>query len=187
MEYQQVRGTERQAEIDRIREREKYNRKKCDRLQEQDKRPTNVQDIIESNDADDEREKLRQDVIELQYRNGILIAEIEENEVVELYDQEKRCYTTETQRKKPNRVPCTSTVREMSLQRLVIAHQQVAEELPRQENTTLETDETSKFGHKWVEVCCQCGLEPQAPNRLTRPEGNYPICTDCKNSGKQPQ
>ena len=112
MEYQQVRGTERQAEIDRIREREKYYRKKCDRLQEQDKRPTDVQDIIKSDDADDEREKMRQEgekmrqerekmrkeVIELQYRNDGLVAEMEENEVVELYDEEKRCYTTETQK-----------------------------------------------------------------------------------------
>ena len=116
LEYQQVRGKERQAEIDRIREREKYYRRKSDR--EQDKRPTDVQDI-ESDDADDEREKMRQEgekmrqerekmrqerekmrkeVIELQYRNDGLVAEMEENEVVELYDEEKRCYTTETQK-----------------------------------------------------------------------------------------
>ena len=46
-------------------------------------------------------------------------------------------------------MPSTSTVREMSVQRLLIAQQQVAEELTSQENTTLETDESSKFGQKY--------------------------------------
>ena len=52
--------------------------------------------------------------------------------------------------KKPNRVPCTSTVREMSLQRLVIAHQQVAEELPSQENTTFETEVGGSLLPMWT-------------------------------------
>ena len=35
------------------------------------------------------------------------------------------------------------------MQRLVLAQQQIAEELPKDTATTIETDETSKFGHKY--------------------------------------
>ena len=35
------------------------------------------------------------------------------------------------------------------MQRLVLAQQQIAEELPKDTATTIETDETSKYGHKY--------------------------------------
>ena len=38
----------------------------------------------------------------------------------------------------------------------------------------------------WVDVCCQCGVESQAQNPITREEGKYPLCANCKNIGKQP-
>ena len=42
-----------------------------------------------------------------------------------------------------------ATVRNMNIQRLIVAQQQLSDELPHQLNTTIETDETSKFGHKY--------------------------------------
>ena len=44
---------------------------------------------------------------------------------------------------KANKLPCNSTVLSMNLQRLYLAHSQ-------EKNTTLMTDETSKFGKKYM-------------------------------------
>ena len=46
-------------------------------------------------------------------------------------------------------LPSQETVRSINIQRLVLAQHQIAEELPTQECTTIETDKTSKFGQKY--------------------------------------
>jgi len=50
--------------------------------------------------------------------------------------------------KKPNKVPSKSTVLNMNLQRLCLAHSQIAEVFSKETNTCLLSDETSKFGKK---------------------------------------
>lgn len=49
-----------------------------------------------------------------------------------------------------NKLPCRSTVLEMSLQRLYIAHVQLCEVFSKDTSTVLLTDETSKFGSKFM-------------------------------------
>jgi len=49
-----------------------------------------------------------------------------------------------------NKLPCRSTVLEMSLQRMHIAHVQLAEVFSKDKSTVLLTDETSKFGSKYM-------------------------------------
>jgi len=49
-----------------------------------------------------------------------------------------------------NKLPCRSTVLEMSLQRLYIAHVQLCEVFSKDKSTVLLTDETSKFGSKFM-------------------------------------
>ena len=48
--------------------------------------------------------------------------------------------------KKPNKVPSKSTVLNMNLQRLCLAHSQITEVFSKEINTCLLSDETSKFG-----------------------------------------
>jgi hypothetical protein len=50
----------------------------------------------------------------------------------------------------PNRVPATSTVLEMNLQRLYLAQKQLGEVFSKENNSCLLTDETSKFGKKFM-------------------------------------
>jgi len=47
--------------------------------------------------------------------------------------------------KHANKLPSRTTVQRMNVERLVISQQQIAE-LTNERNTTLYTDETSKFG-----------------------------------------
>lgn len=51
--------------------------------------------------------------------------------------------------KVPDRLPSTTTVNNMNVQRLIISQKQLSEEISKKENTTIETDETSKFGTKF--------------------------------------
>ncbi|XP_062619501.1 uncharacterized protein LOC134281055 [Saccostrea cucullata] len=51
--------------------------------------------------------------------------------------------------KEPDRLPSPSTVVNMNIQRLCLAKKQLQEELSEKINTTLHTDETSKFGIKY--------------------------------------
>ena len=48
----------------------------------------------------------------------------------------------------PNKLPSPTTIRTMNAQRLVLAQKQL-QEFRDKENTTLETDETSKYGSKF--------------------------------------
>lgn len=50
----------------------------------------------------------------------------------------------------PNRVPASSTVIEMNLQRLCLAPKQLCEVFAKYNCTCLLTDETSKFGCKYI-------------------------------------
>lgn len=51
---------------------------------------------------------------------------------------------------KPNKLPLRSTVIDMNLQRLCLSQKHVAEVFSKKENTTVLTDETSKFGLKYM-------------------------------------
>ncbi|XP_033731138.1 uncharacterized protein LOC117320739 [Pecten maximus] len=51
--------------------------------------------------------------------------------------------------KTPNRLPSATTINNMNVQRLVLSQKQLSEEISKKENTTIETDETSKFGTKF--------------------------------------
>ena len=102
------------------------------------------------------------------------IAESKQREV-QLFDPSKGAYTTDAQKcvhhllenhvpasrvgpvieaclelvdKVPNRIPSLTTVNQMNIQRLELAQQQIVEEVTPQMNTTLATDETSKYGTK---------------------------------------
>lgn len=48
------------------------------------------------------------------------------------------------------RLPRRSTVSNWNVERLALAQMQIAEELPAQADTTLYSDETSKFGHRYM-------------------------------------
>jgi len=51
---------------------------------------------------------------------------------------------------KPNKVPSTSTVNNMNVQRLILAQAQIAEKLTQQDDSfCLLSDETTKFGKKY--------------------------------------
>jgi len=52
--------------------------------------------------------------------------------------------------KKPNKAPSKSTVPNMNLHRLCLAHSHIAEVFTKATNTRLLTDETSKFGEKYM-------------------------------------
>ena len=122
----------------------------------------------------DETEDLRKQIVELEYKYDILKEDIS-SDVIELYDEEKREFTPKAQKcvhlllkhnvatnhigdvltevlklagKTANRVPSETTARRMNVQRLVLAQKQVAQELPSK-TTTIETDETSKYGSKY--------------------------------------
>ena len=49
----------------------------------------------------------------------------------------------------PNRLPSTSTVNNMNVQRLILAQKQLGEEYVCKKNTSLLSDETTKFGLKF--------------------------------------
>ena len=51
--------------------------------------------------------------------------------------------------KKPNKLPSTSTVNNMNIQRLILAQKQLGEEYAVKKNTTILSDETTKFGLKF--------------------------------------
>ncbi|XP_061193677.1 uncharacterized protein LOC133201903 [Saccostrea echinata] len=51
--------------------------------------------------------------------------------------------------KKPDHLPCQTTIANMNIQRLSLAKKQLEEILPEKKNTTLHTDETSKYGIKY--------------------------------------
>ena len=97
---------------------------------------------------------------------------------VHLYDDYKRCFKPELQKyvytllennvgeehvsnvidaclkmvnKKADRLPCRSSVNNMNAQRsyLALSLQQLNEQCTEKENTTLHTDETSKYGDKY--------------------------------------
>ena len=51
---------------------------------------------------------------------------------------------------KPNRLPSRSTIIDMNLQRLCLSQKHVAEVFSKHEDSTLLTDETSKFGARYM-------------------------------------
>lgn len=63
--------------------------------------------------------------------------------------------------KKADRLPCVSTIHNMNLQRLALSYKHVSEVLVDKPNTSIYTDETSKFGNK------VCGYH------VRDEEGNY--------------
>lgn len=56
---------------------------------------------------------------------------------------------------RPNKLPCRTSVLNMNVQRLYLAHAQITDVFAKDKHTTLLTDETSKFGRKFMgyEAC----------------------------------
>ena len=92
------RCTRKQTEIDRIRQREKYYRLKCDTLEGELKEQDQQQKEEEPESTDKSEDELTQHIIELQYRNDILEERLAESNTVELYDEYTKQYTPETER-----------------------------------------------------------------------------------------
>ena len=96
--------------------------------------------------------------------------------IIKLYDEGKRQYTKETQEcvyevlshnvtlshvspvikaslalagLQPDKLPSTSTINNMNIQRLMLSQKHIADELSNKHNTCLLSDETSKFGRKY--------------------------------------
>ena len=59
--------------------------------------------------------------------------------------------------KKANKIPSASTVNNMNIERGILAKQQLAEVITDKQNTTLHTDETSKYGDKYGAFACRDG------------------------------
>lgn len=99
------------------------------------------------------------------------------NEEIETWDSEKNCYTNEFRevvykllqehvsskhvssvieivmgfcRKSPTKLPSPATIDRMNIERLSISQTQLAEVLPDKTSTTLYSDETSKYGQKYM-------------------------------------
>ena len=51
--------------------------------------------------------------------------------------------------KTANRLPSTSTINNFNINKLILSQKQIAEDVAPKLNTTLETDETSKYGAKY--------------------------------------
>ncbi|WAR14697.1 hypothetical protein MAR_004802 [Mya arenaria] len=113
----------------------------------------------------------------LEYVTNLLEDIDNENRVVDVYDEKSRKYTSKFKNcvyellklnvsaskvgdvvksvlklvsVEPNRLPATSTVFEMNLQRLCLAQKQLGEVFSKEEHTCLMTDETSKFDNKFM-------------------------------------
>ena len=99
-----------------------------------------------------------------------------DNDIIQTFNHEKRCFNTAVTRcvydlldnhvaitkvsscitsvisnltgKTCERLPSKSTVENMNIQRVWVAQQQLATELPTKSDTTLYSDETSKYGEK---------------------------------------
>lgn len=113
----------------------------------------------------------------VQYLTGLIEDIDNENRVIQVFDEQSRRYTSKFKscvyellklnvsaskvgdvvktvlklvNVEPNRVPVTSTVLEMNLQRLCLAQKQLSEIFAKEDNTCILTDETSKFGKKFM-------------------------------------
>lgn len=139
----------------------------------EDERYRMLEDKIEI--LEEENHDLRRQIIEIVYEKEIdkEIINAEQRHLVKLFDEHTLKYTTELQTcvhtllsyyvsttrigpvieaclkivgKVPDILPSTTTVNNMNVQRLIISQKQLSEEISKKENTTIETDETSKFG-----------------------------------------
>ncbi|XP_053372789.1 uncharacterized protein LOC128546365 [Mercenaria mercenaria] len=113
----------------------------------------------------------------MQYLNDILQDIDQENRIINVFDEKSRRYSPKFKNcvyellklnvsaskvgevvksvlklvsVEPNRTPSSSTVLEMNLQRLCLAQKQLGEVFSNEENTCILTDETSKFGSKFM-------------------------------------
>ncbi|XP_062580294.1 uncharacterized protein LOC134242222 [Saccostrea cucullata] len=105
-----------------------------------------------------------------------LLQEAKENDVIRLFNKKEKTFTPQLHLcvysllehnvpatqigptieaclklagKKADHLPCQSTIANMNIQRLSLAKKQLEEMLPEKRNTTLHTDETSKYGLKY--------------------------------------
>lgn len=162
--------------LKRERESARYFRKRTKGMQKVGKPELSEEPIHQTLISEpDEIEDLRRQIVELEHRYDILNEDIS-SDTVELYNKEGREFTFQAQRcvhallsenvatnrvgnvitevlklagKTADRVPSQTTVRSMNIQRLLIAQKHVAEDLSSKKSTTIETDETSKYGSKY--------------------------------------
>lgn len=132
----------------------------------------------ETSNLNEELVNLRGKFRDEREENEYLRLLIEDNNIklIKLFDEDKKVYTKETQECvfellnknvttsnvspvittvlkligfKANRLPSTSTVNNMNIQRLILSQCHIAEELAPKNNTCLLSDETSKFGKQF--------------------------------------
>ena len=102
---------------------------------------------------------------------------VEDNKLIETFDEKRKRYTPELQKcvyslldnnvsaskigpvinsclklaeREASKIPSKSTVLEMNVQRLALAHEQISDTFTKKETVCLMTDETSKFGNKYM-------------------------------------
>ena len=174
-ENEKRRAAERNKTLKQFRERERWMRKKTNAEGEMEIDVHEDTEDESDESYEDDREELRRHSIELEHQVKVLQEEAN-NEIIECYDEDNNKYTTDLRNcvhsllshhvattrvssvieavlkmvgKKANRLPSTTTVNNMNVERGILAQQQVAEELAQEENTTLETDESSKYGKQY--------------------------------------
>ncbi|WAQ97077.1 hypothetical protein MAR_029767, partial [Mya arenaria] len=159
--------------------RETYAQKKVLKLEENINKTCcqNNQNLVKDLQKQiiDKEQEIRLLQENLEYVTNLLEDIDNENRVVDVYDEKSRKYTSKFKNcvyellsvsaskvgdvvksvlklvsVEPNRLPATSTVLEMNLQRLCLAQKQLGEVFSKEEHTCLMTDETSKFGNKFM-------------------------------------
>ena len=164
------------ANLKRTTERENYYREKCKKVRENDS--NNSHDIETIVNLECKIREMNKELIELRSENKAMKEKIGEvdNDIIQTFNHEKRCFNTAVTRcvydlldnhvaitkvtscitsvisnltgKTCERLPSKSTVENMNIQRVCVAQQQLATELPTKSDTTLYSDETSKYGEK---------------------------------------
>ncbi len=167
---------EKVAKVKRCRERGKYYRTKVQKLNNSVESGTDSDsESDKESDLEEEVNELKEKLKVEKEHNEWLESLLEDNSDVPIYNTEKRSFTPKmtlcvydllqsnvaTSKiprvietvlalvdRKTNRLPSSSTVKNMNIARLICAQKQVGEKLSTEEDTCLMSDETSKFGKK---------------------------------------
>ena len=169
---------ENRKNLKRTANRESYWREKCMKIDESfiDERLQNIK--LENSELKDQLKRKEREINELKTQMNDLHNELENLTFVqhaEFYDEQSQTYLPELHScvyslldfqvscehvsnvigavcqllgKKPNKLPTPRTINNWSIERSLIVRRQISE-TGDNENTTLHTDEASKYGQKW--------------------------------------
>lgn len=166
--------------LKRVRSGESYQRGKVAQLEskvsEMEASTSARAEEFESS-SESETEDLQNQIIELEHQVSILEEQLASSDTFEMYDEIEKRYTTEVHNcvhkllnlniaacrvpscieavlnlvgKTANRLHSVTTINRMNLERLVLAQKQITEDVAGASHTTLEMDETSKYGSKFM-------------------------------------